>query len=135
MVYRILCSALGLTFVGLAGCHNPLASGYSCPAVVSPTIVVAIRDARTGAPLANDARGAVYEGAYVDSLTPYESTGTGAGPFVLVSRRAADERPGNYSVEVSHPGYRAWTLEGVRATAGQCGVKTPRISALLELSA
>jgi hypothetical protein len=131
MVHRALCSAFRLTLVGLAGCHNPFAGGYSCPAEVSPAIVVEIRDARTGAPLANDARGAVHDGAYVDSLTPYEGTGTDAGPLVLFSRRAADERPGDYSVEVSHPGYRAWTLAGVRATAGQCGVKTRRISALL----
>lgn len=102
--------------------------------MISPAIVVEIRDARTGAPLANDARGAVHDGAYVDSLTPYEGTGTGAGPLVLFSRRAADERPGNYSVEVNHPGYRAWTLAGVRAIAGKCGVKTRRISASLELA-
>jgi hypothetical protein len=134
MVHRIFCSALVLASVGLAGCHNPFAGGYSCPAVISPAIVVEIRDARTGAPLANDARGAVREGAYVDSLTPYEGTAAGAGPLVFFSRRAADERPGNYSVEVNHAGYRAWTLAGVRAVSGQCGVKTRRVSASLEPS-
>jgi hypothetical protein len=132
MVHRIFCSALVLASVSLAGCHNPFAGGYSCPAVINPAIVVEIRDARNGAPLANDARGAVHEGAYVDSLTPYEGTGTGAGPLLLISRRAADERAGNYSVEVNHAGYRAWTLAGVRVVSGQCGVRTRRLSASLE---
>jgi hypothetical protein len=132
MVHRTSFSVLVLASVGLAGCHNPFAGAYSCPADITPAIVVEIRDARTGAPLANDARGAVHDGAYVDSLIPYEGTGTGAGPLVLFSRRAADERPGNYSVEVNHPGYRVWTVAGVRAVAGQCGVKTRRIAASLQ---
>ena len=132
MVHRRFCSALVLGSVILAGCNNPFGGDYSCPEVISPAVVVEIRDARTGAPLANDARGAVHDGAYVDSLTPYEGTGTGAGPLLLISRRAADERAGTYSVEVNHPGYRTWTLAGVRAVAGQCGVKTRRLSASLE---
>jgi hypothetical protein len=134
MVHRTSCSALVLGSVTLAACHNPFGGAYYCPAMISPAIVVEIRDARTGAPLANDARGAVHDGAYIDSLAPYEGTGTGAGPLLLFSRRAADERPGNYSVEVNHPRYRAWTLSGVRAIAGPCGVKTRRISASLELA-
>jgi hypothetical protein len=132
MLHRTFCSALVLASLGLAGCHNPFAGGYSCPAVVNPAIVVEIRDARTDAPVANGARGAVHEGAYVDSLTPYEGFGT--APFTLVSRRAADERPGTYSVEVNHPGYRAWNVAGVRAVSGQCGVETRRLSAALEPS-
>jgi hypothetical protein len=134
MAHRTFCSALVLASVGLASCHNPFAGAYACPAVISPAIVVEIRDARTGAPLANDAKGAVHDGAYVDSLAPYEGTGSGAGPLVLFSRRAADERPGNYSVEVNHAGYRAWTRTGVRVVSGQCGVKTRRVSASLEPS-
>lgn len=132
MLHRTVCFGLVLVCVTLAGCHNPFSGGYSCPAVVNPAIVVEIRDARTNAPLANGARGAVHEGAYVDSLTPYEDFGP--DPFTLVSRRAADERPGTYSVEVNHPGYRAWNVAGVRAVSGQCGVKTRRVSASLESS-
>ena len=130
MLHRSFCSALVLGSVSLAGCNNPFAGGYSCPAVVTPAIVVEIRDARTGVPLANAARGAVHEGAYVDSLTPYEANASDANS--LFSRRAADERPGTYSVEVVHAGYRAWTVSGVRAVAGTCGVRTRRISASLE---
>ncbi|MEJ7758295.1 MAG: hypothetical protein WKF55_01755 [Gemmatimonadaceae bacterium] len=125
-------SALVLALVGLTSCNNPFAGGYSCATVRTPAIVVEIRDGRTGAPLANAARGAVHDGAYIDSLRPYE--GSGPGPANLVSRRAADERPGTYRVEVNHPGYRTWTVGGVRAVSERCGVRTSRISASLEPS-
>jgi hypothetical protein len=130
-MYRAFCFAIALESVWLIGCHNPFGGAYACPAVINPAVVVEIRDAQTQAPLANDARGAVHDGAYVDSLVPFEGTGSGAGPLLLFSRRAADERPGSYSVEVNHPGYRAWTMSGVRVFTGQCGVKTHRVSALL----
>lgn len=71
MVARTTYSALVLACGALAGCHNPFGGGYSCPAMISPAIVVEIRDARTGTPLASDARGAVNDRAYVDSLIPY----------------------------------------------------------------
>src|SRR5688572_11785811 len=122
-------SALVFTLVSLTGCTNPFGGSYLCPAVITPAIVVEIRDARTGAPVANGARGAVHDGPYTDSLTPYE--GIGLDPTTLVSRRAADERPGTYAVEVNHPGYRTWSVAGVRAVAGTCGVRTRRISASL----
>jgi hypothetical protein len=117
-----------VTVVSLAGCSNPGAR-YYCPAVVTPAVVVEIRDAATGAPLANGAKGAVHDGAYVDSLTPYE--GIGPDPNTLISLRAADERPGNYAIEITHAGYRTWTVAGVRAVDGACGVITRRISASL----
>jgi hypothetical protein len=123
-------SAPVFTLLSLIGCSNPFGGAYSCPAVITPAIVVEIRNARTGAPLANGAKGAVHDGPYVDSLIPYE--GIGLDPTSLISRRAADERPGTYAVEVNHPGYRTWSVAGVRAVAGQCGVRTHRISASLE---
>ena len=123
-------SALVFTLLSLTGCSNPFGGAYSCPAVITPAIVVEIRNARTGAPLASGAKGAVHDGSYVDSLIPYE--GIGLDPTALISRRAADERPGTYAVEVNHPGYRTWSVGGVRAVAGKCGVSTHRISASLE---
>ena len=124
------CSALALTLALLTGCENPFAGDYLCPDDRSPAIEVEIRDARTGAPVAQDARGAVHDGAYIDSLKP--SGGTGPDPFVLVSRSAAEERPGTYLVEVTHAGYQPWTMGGVRVGAGRCGVRTRRLTASLE---
>ena len=129
-MHRTFCYALLPVLIGVAACHNPFGGGYSCPAYIKPAIVVTIRDASTGAPLATAARGAVHDVGYIDSLTPH--AGIGPDLKILVSRRAADERPGTYFVEVKHPGYRPWTLSGVRAVAGVCGVETRRLSAALE---
>ncbi len=120
------------TVVTLTGCKNPFGGPDLCPAVVNPAIVVEIRDAGTGAPLANGARGAVHDGAYVDSLTPYESTGPGIE--TLVSLSGAHGRSGTYAIEVNRAGYRPWTAAGVRVVEESCGVRTRRVSASLEPS-
>jgi hypothetical protein len=105
--------------------------GVACTASVEPAVVVEIRDARTGAPLAGSAGGVVRDGMFVDSLRPYESTGAGPGSAGLYSRRGADERPGTYAVEVRATGYTVWTVSGVRASRGVCHVRTQRIRASL----
>ena len=114
----------------LASCRNPLGSGVACTASVEPAIVVEIRDARTGAALAARARGVVRDGAYSDSLRPHEGSGPDVGD--LYSCRAADERPGTYTVEIQHPDYRAWTAAGVRVGRDECHVRTRRLRASLE---
>jgi hypothetical protein len=102
-----------------------------CTASVEPAIVVEIRDARTGAPIAEGARGVVRDGAYVDSLAPYAFTG--ASPSTMYSRRAADERPGRYAVEIIHyPAYQTWTATDVRVERGECHVSTVTLQARLE---
>jgi hypothetical protein len=85
-------------------------------------IEVEIRDARTGAPIAADARGAVRDGAYLDSLGPgrlAQPPATG-----MISRMAAHERAGTYAVEVLHDGYQPWTADGIRVRRGRCHVAT-----------
>lgn len=94
-----------------------------CPTVVSPAIVVEIRDARTGIPIAQGAQGAVREGAYVDSLRPYGGISPD-DPATLVSLQAALGRQGTYTVDVQRAGYLAWTTAGVRVARDQCGVRT-----------
>jgi len=114
---------------GLANCGILYGSGReSCSASVEPAVVVEIRDARTGVPLAGSARGVVRDGAYVDSLRPHGGAGT---PYVLMSRAAAKERPGTYSVNVQAPGYQVWTLDGVVVSSDQCHVRTRRLRAEL----
>ncbi len=103
------------------GCSGPT-SNYACPAVLMPGIVVEVKDSQSGAPLAQGARGAIHDGAFVDSLKPYE-----AG----LSLQAAFERPGTYAVEVQRTGYKTWTASDVRVTSQQCGVKTVRLLAAL----
>ena len=113
----------------LGSCGNPSGS-INCTASIDPAVIVEIRDACTGAAIAAEACGAVRDGTYLDSLTPYE--GSGASPGGLISRRAADERVGTYAVEVQHVGYRLWTATGVRVTRDECHVRTQRLRAALE---
>jgi hypothetical protein len=103
----------------LTACGNA-AGGYTCPAIVTPAIVVEIKDARTGVPIAQGAEGIVRDGVYADSLRPYQE---------MLSLQAAPERPGTYTAEVQRTGYQTWTISGVRATSGQCGVRTATVKA------
>jgi hypothetical protein len=114
--------ALGILAAPLASCGTE----PTCTQEVRPGVVVEIRDAFDDAPLAASARGAVHEGAFVDSLRPYGTVGNGT----LVSRAAADERPGEYRITVEHEGYLAW--EGaVRVGGGECHVETEHLSVYL----
>jgi hypothetical protein len=98
----------------------------TCTQEVRPGVVVEIRDAFDDAPLAANARGAVHDGAFVDSLRPYGTVGNGT----LVSRAAADERTGDYRITVQHDGYIAW--EGAAGVRGDgCHVETVRLSVYL----
>jgi hypothetical protein len=115
----------------LVACRNPLDEDpIACTANVQPAVVVEIRDARDGRALAANARGVVRDGAFVDSLRPYESSSGLATD--LFSRQAAGERAGTYTVEVEHDGYQPWTIAGVRASRGVCHVETRRLAANLQ---
>ncbi|HET6777637.1 MAG TPA: hypothetical protein VFH26_01985 [Gemmatimonadales bacterium] len=114
----------GVILVFLTGCGTE----PTCTQGVEPAIVVEIRDGFDGTPLAGSSRGAVQEGQFVDSLRPYGSFGNG----VLISRAAADERPGVYTVTVEHDGYLTWRVEGVRVQRGSCNVETVQLTAGLQ---
>ena len=122
---RPLITAFASIFLGLiTGCGTEPA----CTEGAFPAIVVDIRDAFDGAPLAENARGAVQEGAFIDSLRPYGSFGNG----VLATRAAAEERPGTYSVTVELDGYLLWQVDGVLVRPGTCSVETVELTANLQ---
>lgn len=108
--------------LGCASCG----SGGECPAVVEPAIIVTIRDAETFRPLADEARGSIRDGAYLDSLRPYQPN---------VSRAAGDQREGTYAVEIRRSGYQEWTRAGVRVVRDGCFLRTQRITADLVTAA
>jgi hypothetical protein len=119
-------SCLALTWaLSLGGCSE----GLVCTADVRPAIIVEIRDADTALPVAAEAMGHVQDGAFVDSLRAYGADGT-----VLVSRAAADEREGTYTVEVVHEGYQPWQQTAVRVGRNACHVETVTLQAGLERS-
>jgi hypothetical protein len=115
--------ALGMVVVSMTSCGTePI-----CTDETVPGVVVEIRDSFDDAPLAANARGAVHQGTFVDSLRPHSWIGNGT----LVGRAAADERPGDYRIAVEHEGYLAW--EGTaRVRANECHVETTLVSAYLD---
>jgi hypothetical protein len=127
-VSRVAAAAGVAATVAVAGCGR-LVDSHNCTASVEPAVVVEIRDARTGAPLAAGAEGVVRDGAFVDVLRPAEASGPDSTS--LYSRRAADERPGTYAIEVRRAGYQTWTASGVRVERGTCHVQTRRVLAAL----
>jgi hypothetical protein len=107
----------------LAGCiEGP------CTLSVEWAVLVEIRDAVTGTPIAELARGSVRDGSYVDSLRPH---GTLDG-VLLPCRAAASEREGIYTVEVVHEGYVTWQRASVRVGGDDCHVETVTVKANLE---
>lgn len=100
----------------------------ACTLDVLPAVVVEIRDAVTGSPIAELARGSVRDGSYVDSLRPEGSSLDG----VLLSRAGAIEREGTYAVEVVHDGYVTWQRPGVRVGGDDCHVETVTLQANLD---
>jgi len=99
----------------------------ACTTEVVPGVVVEIRDADDDTPLAAGARGAVHDGGFTDSLRAHAGTGE-----QMLSRAAADERPGLYTVRVEHAGYAEWVATGVRVREDGCHVATAELSARLE---
>ncbi len=117
----------GLGVAVLAGC-NP--AGVDCPIIAAPAILLEVREYGTGFPAANGARGAVYEGSYVDSLRVVGWQGS-AIPENALQMAAAFDRPGTYSIGLVKPGYQAWERTGVVVGTDRCGIQQVQLSAQL----
>ncbi|MGE3525136.1 MAG: hypothetical protein AB7I33_04370 [Gemmatimonadales bacterium] len=111
-----------LLLIVTSGCRDGF--GGACDASIQPGIIVVIRDSATGTPLAAGASGYAIDGALNDPLHPYGFDGS-----EMVSRAGADERPGTYTVLVTHPGYSAWSRAGIRLTRGECHVNQVTLTA------
>lgn len=127
MLRRLGLLAVAGAAAWIAGCRQLTGPDVVCTGEMRPAIVVEIRHSRTGAALAYGARGVVRDGAYADSLAPAASSS--GDPHDLYSRRAADERPGTYAVEVVHEGYQAWSATGVSVGRDACHVRTVELRA------
>ena len=127
MISRRMSTRVGLLLFALAasGCRL---GPETCDTGIEPAIDVAITDALTGAPLANDAVGLVEAGTFVDSLQPHRGDGSGQ----LISRATTRTPPGSYTVRIMHDGYEPWVLANVRVRAGSCGPETQLLTAQLQ---
>lgn len=120
--------------VTLAGCVDNLAictdggSGTVVVVASQAAIVVQVRDATTGTPLAAGARGTIQDGEYVDSLR-VQTTDASGQPLTLGAGRG---RPGTYSVTVVHQGYQTWQQNSVVVALGSCGLAAQVLHADLQ---
>lgn len=128
---RVTWHLVGAVFLLATGCVSPFDPAV-CTAVAVPAIVVEIRDARTGVPLAGLAAGVVRDGAYVDSLRPAGFLDATDVVGSMLSRQAAHERPGTYTIDIRRSGYQDWTRVGVRVRSGRCHVETQSLVAQLQ---
>ncbi|MDQ6829696.1 MAG: hypothetical protein M3081_12615 [Gemmatimonadota bacterium] len=113
----------------LAGCSATTGPGDTvCTAIAVASVVVTIRDAQTGEPLAAHAAGAIRSGTYADSLRPSRTDVTGR----LVSLQGGIEQTGDFVVTVRAPAYQLWQRADVRVLRGVCHVMTVELEAQLE---
>ncbi len=115
---RIHALAMVVLSGALAGCDLG-----ACTLSVEPGVIVEIRDAVDGTPIAATASGSVIEGSYQDSLHLYD------GPL---RRAGAYEREGTYTVRVLHAGYAPWERTRIRVRDTGCHVDTVMLEADLQ---
>jgi hypothetical protein len=92
--------------VPVIGCHE-----ITCDLAPPYAIYVAVRDSVTGRPIALGTTGTVEAFGTRDTLLAGDSL------YLYSSRNV----PGNYRVELMHPGYAPWMQDNVAVVHGPCG--------------
>ena len=116
---RIDAQAVLIVSLALTSCSE----WGGCTLSVEPGVLVEIRDAADGTPIAATASGTIMDGSYQDSLRLYDGSLTRAG---------ADEREGTYTVQVLHAGYIPWERRDIRVRETGCHVDTVTLEADLQ---
>ena len=115
MPWQIFAGALTLS--AAVSCTAP-SGDVVCTLDFRYGLTIYVRDAVTGAGIADGATVVVRDGSFVDSLTtPFPGSPPGNGSFA-----SAGERAGTYSVTVRRSGYQTWFANGIVVTADQCHV-------------
>jgi hypothetical protein len=89
------------------------------------SFAVTVVDSTSGASVRFGATVRVTEGSFADTLLA-------PAPGAAAYSGGVYERPGTYTVAVSHPSYRPWQRTGVRVTRDECHVQTQAITARLQ---
>lgn len=118
---RTICPSLLLS-LALTGCLGE--SPIVCTTEARFGVNLSVRNAVTQQPVVAGVRGALHEGAYLDSLHVFTDI-EGA----IFSLAGAVERPGTYRVEVVAAGYLPWARDNVVVTADRCHVMPVSIQA------
>jgi hypothetical protein len=117
--FRTGALAVLIPIPALAGCSE----WGGCTLSVEPGVLVEIRDAADGTPIAATASGTLMDGSYRDSLRLHDGSLTRAG---------ADERGGTYTVQVLHSGYVPWERRAIRVRDTGCHVDTVTLQAEMQ---
>lgn len=104
----------------------------SCPADVSPGVVVEVRNAVTDEFEAEGSTGMLTDGSYRETLQEFGSVTAADGTLVPTSLAGAYERPGVYRVVVDKEGFDTWVEEDVEVRSDDCGVVTRELVAELQ---
>ena len=94
-----------------------------------PGIVVRIRRA-ADLPIPDRYDVVVRDGEFIERF-PLDQASSRGDSAVWVAPMA-DDRPGNYSLEVSARGFRTWRKSDVRVARGGCGVTSQVVDVTLE---
>lgn len=93
-----------------------------CTMEARSSLAVTVTDAGTGENLAPEATVRVTDGTFTETLTALPGSGVYSGVY---------ERPGTYTVVVSHPDYAQWQRAGIVVERDECHVITEEVSARL----
>ena len=109
-----------LLAVSNLGCGHP----FFCPHAGGFAIRVTVRDAESGANLADKVRGSVTQGSYVDSLSI-----CGLDDALVPVTRCGGNRAGIYNVALQCSGYRPWVAVNVVVRESGCLLRTAQLTA------
>lgn len=93
-----------------------------CTTEARASLAVTVTDAGTGQNLAPEATVRVTDGTFTETLTALPGSGVYSGVY---------ERPGTYTVIVSHPDYAQWQRAGIVVGRDECHVITEEVAARL----
>src|SRR5690606_14540404 len=114
-----------LAALALAACAGGQDPAPVCTLEARSSFAVTVQDSVPGEPLGAGATVVVAEGAFVDTLSA-------PAPGSPVHSGEVYERPGVYSVTITHPEYRPWRRDGVRVESDECHVRTLALTARLQ---
>lgn len=103
---------------GATACGDPFGM---CDTGIFPALQVTVEDSLTQRNLAPDATVEARDGEFTETLVP-------AGESYF----GAEERPGTYTLTVTHAEYEDWVRNAVRVEDSSCGVIPRQITARLE---
>ncbi|MBK6495088.1 MAG: carboxypeptidase regulatory-like domain-containing protein [Gemmatimonadetes bacterium] len=99
----------------VAGCDGD--ESIICTTEARFGVNLSVKDATTGQLIPEGVRGALRDGAYLDSLHVFTDI-----EGRIYSLAGAVERPGTYRVDLVATGYQPWTRSDVRVEDGRCHV-------------